>query len=352
MNHPDIYLVGPDGHAYWLEGTLDQFSDPAVELWACPVFKDGRLDFGNRLPVADFDDKSGLGIPALTRARSSFSRRRPATASRSTAILSANFPATPISSLRRPHTMTQRSQPRPRYPLPWPPTSPSTARSSASRALLCNAAPPRPCGAPPCAAAGRPPGGGGQAKVPTRDELMCVDKCLTGTRHEARNRALFYLQLATGMRVGELARLDVGDVLHRGGIRREFTLGTADTKYGQPRTIYVEHPKARDALLTYLRQRDPTLTLNPRAPLFLSERGGFFGASALACEFKRLYTRAGVVGASSHSGRRWFMTELARAGIHPRVIQKRAGHASLNTTMRYIDVTPAEERKAVRAVSF
>jgi site-specific recombinase XerD len=63
---------------------------------------------------------------------------------------------------------------------------------------------------------GRPCGGGGQAKVLSPQEIARVDKCLTGTHTEARDRALLYLQYATGMRAGELAALDVGDVLHDG----------------------------------------------------------------------------------------------------------------------------------------
>jgi len=63
-----------------------------------------------------------------------------------------------------------------------------------------------------------------------------------------------------------------------------------------------------------------------------------------------MYQRAGIVGASSHSGRRWFMTELARNGVHARIIQQRAGHSSLATTQRYIEVTPDMERQAVRSL--
>ena len=76
---------------------------------------------------------------------------------------------------------------------------------------------------------GRPTGGGGQAKVPSTEELTRVEKCLSGTRTELRDRAMLYLQYATGMRAGELASLDIGDVLHRGTIAREFRLGTEDT---------------------------------------------------------------------------------------------------------------------------
>ena len=36
---------------------------------------------------------------------------------------------------------------------------------------------------------GRPPGGGGQAKILSAAELTCVDKCLTGTPNELRNSA-------------------------------------------------------------------------------------------------------------------------------------------------------------------
>jgi integrase/recombinase XerD len=203
---------------------------------------------------------------------------------------------------------------------------------------------------------GRPPGGGGQAKVLSATELSRVDKCLAGTPNELRNRALLYLQYATGMRVGELAALNTGDVLHRGKIRKEFRLGTEDTKYCKPRTIFVEAPKAISAVIAYLRQRKPELRYSGAEPLFvgkrLNEREGTFrlSANSLAELFRKIYEKSGIVGASSHSGRRWFMTELARAGIHPRIIQQRAGHSSLATTQRYIEVTPDQERRAVRTI--
>jgi integrase/recombinase XerD len=154
----------------------------------------------------------------------------------------------------------------------------------------------------------------------------------------------------------ELAALNVGDVLHRGKIRRDFRLGTEDAKYCKARTIYLEAPKAVSALLAYLRTRKPALSYSGSEPLFVgkrrNEREGTFRllANSLADLLRQVYQRAGIVGASSHSGRRWFMTELARAGVHPRIIQQRARHSSLATTQRYIAVTPDQERQAVRAI--
>lgn len=63
--------------------------------------------------------------------------------------------------------------------------------------------------------------------------------------------------------------------------------------------------------------------------------------------FGRLYEAAGVAGASSHIGRRWFITRLAHAGVSPKVIMTLAGHKSLATTPRYIDVNDELMSQAV-----
>ena len=69
----------------------------------------------------------------------------------------------------------------------------------------------------PSSRPGRPPGGGGQAKVPTSDELTRVEKCLSGTRTELRDRAMLLLQYATGMRAGKCTQsVDFPFVLGRG----------------------------------------------------------------------------------------------------------------------------------------
>lgn len=63
--------------------------------------------------------------------------------------------------------------------------------------------------------------------------------------------------------------------------------------------------------------------------------------------FARVFDAAGIEDASSHSGRRWFIKQMAHAGVSPKVIMEHAGHKQLTTTQRYIDVTDEQKRSAV-----
>ena len=68
--------------------------------------------------------------------------------------------------------------------------------------------------------------------------------------------------------------------------------------------------------------------------------------------FQRLYASAGIQGASSHSGRRQFVTKLADQGINARFVQTLARHKHLSTTQRYIDVNENTLQNAVELADF
>jgi integrase/recombinase XerD len=63
-----------------------------------------------------------------------------------------------------------------------------------------------------------------------------------------------------------------------------------------------------------------------------------------------MYAEVGIEGASSHSGRRGFITNLANNGVSVRVLQELAGHRSLAVTQRYIEVNHQLMRNAVEMV--
>lgn len=76
-----------------------------------------------------------------------------------------------------------------------------------------------------------------------------------------------------------------------------------------------------------------------------------FSANTLRQLINGIYRAAGIAGATSHSGRRGFITTLANHSVGIKTIMELAGHRQLSTTQRYISVTPDQKRKAVELVA-
>ena len=63
-----------------------------------------------------------------------------------------------------------------------------------------------------------------------------------------------------------------------------------------------------------------------------------------------LFKAAGLDGASSHSGRRSFLSALSAKAVPLKVLMELAGHRQAQTTMRYISVTQDMKRAAVSLI--
>ena len=77
-------------------------------------------------------------------------------------------------------------------------------------------------------------------------------------------------------------------------------------------------------------------------------KGAAFSANTMCQLLLRIYDAAGIADATSHSGRRTFITNLAAKGIGVRVLAELAAHSSIATTQRYIDVNDEQLRSAVK----
>jgi integrase/recombinase XerD len=187
-----------------------------------------------------------------------------------------------------------------------------------------------------------------QARVPTEAEFKRLVAMASHGRYGARNRLALMLSYLAGLRVGEIASLQWGDLLDgEGKVREQLRLSAAVTKGGHARVVFLnvrlrrEIERYRDGLL-----QSPALL----QPVLITQKRSAFSSNVLTQLMKGFYTQAGLDGGSSHSGRRWFITRLAHAGISPKAIMMLAGHRHLSTTQRYIDVNDEMMRAAVEVL--
>ena len=112
------------------------------------------------------------------------------------------------------------------------------------------------------------------------------------------------------------------------------------------------NPTLHQALADLRAKRSDEAT--PHARIIHSERGDGYSSAAVQVWFARLYGALGFDGASSHSGRRTFITKAAKrileAGGSLRDIQELAGHGSLATTQRYIQGDSRATQTVVRMI--
>ena len=188
-----------------------------------------------------------------------------------------------------------------------------------------------------------------QARTLNEQEIQQVLDYISTRKHAARDHAMLLVSHLSGMRVGEIAALTVGHVLDAAGqIRAEIRLTAEQTKGKHPRTVFL-NKRLRDVLAAYvetIRTDDRERALFPTQK---NPRQGF-SSNSLTQHFANLYSAAGVDGATSHSGRRTYATNIASQGVGLRVLMRLMGHRNVSTTAVYIDANDDMLRKAVELV--
>jgi len=188
-----------------------------------------------------------------------------------------------------------------------------------------------------------------QAKLLTEAEFRRLTAIVNSLRYPTRNHTIVALSFYAGLRACEVAALRVGDVFDEaGGVKDTIYLSSDQTKGADSGTVLVNSKLKRQ--LAKFGQQYPVHVSTRTAPLLFSAKGGGFTAQTIVNLFKRLYKMAGIDGASSHSGRRQFVTQLADRGINARLVQVLARHKHLSTTQRYIDVNESKLRSAIELI--
>jgi len=185
-----------------------------------------------------------------------------------------------------------------------------------------------------------------QAKLLTDTEFKRLTAVINSLRYPTRNHTIVALSFYAGLRACEIAALKVSDVYDPdGNVKDTIYLSSSQTKGSDSCTVLV-NSKLQKQLSKYAEQYPQYMTKLDSKLVFSAKRRGF-SAQTIVNLFRRLYASAGIQGASSHSGRRQFVTKLADQGINARLVQTLARHKHLSTTQRYIDLNEDALRRAV-----
>lgn len=170
-----------------------------------------------------------------------------------------------------------------------------------------------------------------------------LDSIPASTPLELRDRAMFEVAYAAGLRAEELVGLDVADADFDGEELR------VNGKGGKVRVVPVGEQAWR-SLGAYLQRGRPLLAREadkPETAIFLSKSGRRLGTADLRRRLRAWTARAGTPpGATPHTLRHSFATHLLEGGADLRTIQELLGHSTISTTQTYTRVESRRLRKA------
>ena len=194
-----------------------------------------------------------------------------------------------------------------------------------------------------------------QAKVLSKTQVNALLHYVSQKRQPIRNCVIVLLSIKAGLRAKEIAHLQWLNVLNADGEIGDVLEITDKVSKGSSGRVIPLNKELKMSLSSLL---DAQPTTNARSTdanqehfVVQSERSCRTSAQAIVNMLRHWYLDLGFVGASSHSGRRTFITNAAKkvfeAGGSLRDVQQLAGHKSLAMTQRYIEGDVEAKRRLV-----
>jgi len=195
---------------------------------------------------------------------------------------------------------------------------------------------------------------GKQAKTLSKSQIKMISEYLRKGRNGLRNQTIFLLSVRGGLRAKEISCLKWEMVLKSdGSMNRELHLPNSSSK-GQGGRIIPLHKDILDNLDTLLDVHQSKKDFTPQCNIICTERSKSTSSQSIVNMFWLWYKGLGLVGCSSHSGRRTFITETSKkislVGGSLRDIQMMVGHSSLQTTQRYIEGDSESQRRVLELI--
>jgi integrase len=196
-------------------------------------------------------------------------------------------------------------------------------------------------------------GMGKQSKTLNKSQIEMIRTYLRSKRNGLRNETIFLFSVRGGLRAKEISQLSWKEVCDSGGeVSDHIRLTDRSSKGKSGRIIPLNKDLRRNLIELLDNQRKTYRSFNIETSFVVrTERSPFTTSQTVVNMFYGWYRRLGLLGCSSHSGRRTFITETSKkislVGGSLRDIQMMAGHKSLQTTQRYIEGDSDSQRKVV-----
>jgi len=194
-----------------------------------------------------------------------------------------------------------------------------------------------------------------QAKILNRSQVEMVRSHLRSNRNGLRNEVIFLLSVKSGLRAKEIANLRWIHLVDSNlELSQYIHLPNSASKGRSGRQIPM-NKELMTCLMELYGESQKRLRFDVTQDYVIrTERSKSTSSQAIVNFFHGKYKQLGLVGCSSHSGRRTFITNVARkistVGGSMRDVQMLAGHTSLNTTQRYVEGSSESKVKVINLI--
>jgi len=194
-----------------------------------------------------------------------------------------------------------------------------------------------------------------QAKTLSSKQVDLVLNYLSSTRNSIRDQLIFLLSIKSGLRAKEISSLTWSMVLDSDGEVSDYINITNNASKGNSggRSIPI-NKQLKIKLLEFLDYQKVQTLFDVNGYVINTQRSQSTSPQSIVNMFSRWYSELNLIGCSSHTGRRTFITNCSRkistVGGSLRDIQYLAGHSSLQTTQRYIEGNTQSKIKVVELI--
>lgn len=196
---------------------------------------------------------------------------------------------------------------------------------------------------------------GKQSKILNKSQIEMVSNYLRSKRNGLRNQTIFLLSVKSGLRSKEISNLKWSEVCGSDGEVSDYINLTNNTSKGKSGRTIPLNKEVKNNLIELLKDQKKFRNFDiGKSTVVRTERSISTSPQSIVNMFQRWYRNLGLVGCSSHSGRRTFVTETSKkislVGGSLKDIQMMVGHKSLQTTQRYIEGDSESQRKVVELI--